>query len=225
MLALRELLVDRGRGGEAHGADDARRRALARPGVRPLPRGPAAVAGARRTGAGPAPSWTSAPAPAASRSRSRDAGHDVIALDLDAELLAALAERAGGSAVRTGQSDARSLELDERALALVIVPMQTIQLLGGEAGRGELLSGRAPAPARRRDPGGGDRHRRRGVRLRRRRSRARPGGRRARQDAIFVSRAVAVRVGDARDPDRAGQAGARRPTAASRQRCCAEKRT
>lgn len=57
------------------------------------------------------------------------AGHDVTALDIDAELLAALRERAGTIPVRTVVADARDFALDER-FALILVPMQTVQLLG-----------------------------------------------------------------------------------------------
>lgn len=63
------------------------------------------------------------------------AGFRVTAVDLDAELLAALAERAGGLAVETVCADARALDLEDRRFPLCIVPMQTIQLLGGREGR------------------------------------------------------------------------------------------
>ena len=117
----------------------------------------------------------------------------MIALDLDPDLLAALATAPTGSRCGPSNQDARGLQLDERELALAIAPMQTIQLLGGERGRGELLR-RVRAHLR---PGGvlacaivtdaeefdcavGD---------------LGPGPEVARlQDAIFVSRAVAVRV-------------------------------
>jgi SAM-dependent methyltransferase len=65
-------------------------------------------------------------------------GHDVTALDLDGELLEELAGRAGGLTVATVTADARSFELG-RQFALCLVPMQTIQLLGGETGRVEFL--------------------------------------------------------------------------------------
>ena len=121
------------------------------------------------------------------------AGHRVIALDIDPELLAALAERAAGLAVRTVNQDARALELTERDLPLVIAPMQTIQLLGGASGRREMLervrrhmrAGGVLAcaivtEAEAFDCGAGD---------------LGPGPEVARgEDAIFVSRAVAVHV-------------------------------
>lgn len=68
------------------------------------------------------------------------AGHEVLALDVDAALLAALAERAAAERlpVETVQADARDFAL-ERDFALVLAPMQTIQLLGGPEGRAGLL--------------------------------------------------------------------------------------
>ena len=71
------------------------------------------------------------------------AGHDVTALDLDPLLLAALAERAAaaGLAVETIEADARDFAaaLGGRTFALVVAPMQTVQLLGGADGRAGLL--------------------------------------------------------------------------------------
>jgi SAM-dependent methyltransferase len=61
------------------------------------------------------------------------AGHEVTALDLEPELLAALAERAAGLRIDTVAADAADFALDRR-FALVIVPMQTIQLLSERAG-------------------------------------------------------------------------------------------
>jgi SAM-dependent methyltransferase len=66
------------------------------------------------------------------------AGHEVIALDRDELLLAALRERAGGLPVETVRADARDFRLDRR-VALVLAPMQTVQLLGGADGRAGLL--------------------------------------------------------------------------------------
>lgn len=90
-------------------------------------------------------------------------GHDVTALDLDAELLAALRERAAAEgllhapeaategvldalagvraagSVRTVHADARAFALPER-FGLVLAPMQTIQILGGPAGRARMLA-------------------------------------------------------------------------------------
>jgi SAM-dependent methyltransferase len=62
-------------------------------------------------------------------------GHRVSALDLDGELLSALRERAGELPVETVQADARAFALDRHDYGLCVVPMQTIQLLGGASGR------------------------------------------------------------------------------------------
>lgn len=71
------------------------------------------------------------------------AGHAITALDLDPLLLAALRERAAAAGVRvdTVHADARDFAcaLAGREFALVLAPMQTIQLLGGSAGRASLL--------------------------------------------------------------------------------------
>ena len=66
-------------------------------------------------------------------------GHDVVAVDAEAPLLAALRERAGGLLVETVHADAREFGL-ERRFPLIIVPMQTVQLLGGSAGRTAFLT-------------------------------------------------------------------------------------
>ncbi len=66
------------------------------------------------------------------------AGHDVTALDHDPVLTAELARRAGELTVRTIVADARDFELSRR-FALILVPMQTIQLLGGPEGRRRFL--------------------------------------------------------------------------------------
>ena len=65
-------------------------------------------------------------------------GYAVTALDICDELLSSLRDRARGLDVTTVAADARSFALDQR-FRLCIVPMQTIQLLGGAAGRGEFL--------------------------------------------------------------------------------------
>lgn len=64
-------------------------------------------------------------------------GIDVVALDTDPVLLAALTERAA-TAIPTIVADARAFATDAR-FALIMVPMQTIQLLGGADGRAEFL--------------------------------------------------------------------------------------
>jgi SAM-dependent methyltransferase len=56
------------------------------------------------------------------------AGHDVIALDLDPDLLGVLEQRADGVNVRTLVADAAEFTL-EQPVDLIAVPMQTIQLL------------------------------------------------------------------------------------------------
>jgi len=73
------------------------------------------------------------------------AGHDVLALDLDQDLLAALRERAARQAldVATLQADARMLDLPGERFALCVVPMQTIQLFGGEDARGGFVQAAA----------------------------------------------------------------------------------
>jgi SAM-dependent methyltransferase len=63
------------------------------------------------------------------------AGHHVVALDRSAELLLELERRAAGLAVETVCADARDFDLPGRTFPLIVVPMQTIQLLGGGAGR------------------------------------------------------------------------------------------
>lgn len=67
-------------------------------------------------------------------------GHDLTGVDSDPALVAALAARARahGLRIRTTVADARSFELGRRA-ALVIAPMQVVQLLGGESGRASML--------------------------------------------------------------------------------------
>jgi SAM-dependent methyltransferase len=61
------------------------------------------------------------------------AGHLVMALDLDRDLLGALRERAtdAGMDIEAVCADARSFELNRRDFDLCLMPMQTVQLLGG----------------------------------------------------------------------------------------------
>ncbi len=66
------------------------------------------------------------------------AGHEVTALDHDGELLGELRRRAGGMPVDTVQADARGFSLGKR-FGLCVVPMQTVQLLGGPQARIEFL--------------------------------------------------------------------------------------
>ncbi len=67
-------------------------------------------------------------------------GHEVTALDTDPDLLATLSRRAAGIGLEleTVLADAREFALDRR-FALCLVPMQTIQLLGGSEGRQAFL--------------------------------------------------------------------------------------
>ncbi|CAA9472960.1 MAG: hypothetical protein AVDCRST_MAG53-48 [uncultured Solirubrobacteraceae bacterium] len=68
-------------------------------------------------------------------------GAEVTALDVEESLLAELARRAraGRLTVATLLADARELAVSAR-FAAIIVPMQTIQLLGGPEGRGRFLA-------------------------------------------------------------------------------------
>ncbi len=65
-------------------------------------------------------------------------GFDVVALDREAALLAALEHRVRRLAVETAYADACDFELARR-FSLIVVPMQTLQLLGGRVGREAFL--------------------------------------------------------------------------------------
>ena len=65
-------------------------------------------------------------------------GVPVVGLDVDAALLAALRDRAGDLPVETVCADARAFGLGRR-FPVILAPMQTVQLLGGAAGRAGLL--------------------------------------------------------------------------------------
>ena len=67
------------------------------------------------------------------------AGHRVVALDRNPILLAALRERAGGLPIGAVEADARDFSLG-RTFPLIVVPMQTIQLLGGRGERARFLA-------------------------------------------------------------------------------------
>jgi SAM-dependent methyltransferase len=67
------------------------------------------------------------------------AGYPVSALDLDPQLIAALAGRAAGLAIEAVQGDARSFALARTDHDLALVPMQTLQLLRGAGERRSLL--------------------------------------------------------------------------------------
>jgi SAM-dependent methyltransferase len=65
-------------------------------------------------------------------------GVPVVALDANGSLLEALERRAAALPVETVEADAREFDLGRR-FPLVIVPMQTLQLLGGPDGRTAFL--------------------------------------------------------------------------------------
>jgi SAM-dependent methyltransferase len=65
-------------------------------------------------------------------------GVTVVALDSDPAVLDALARRARGLPVETVVADARDFTLGRR-FPLVLVPMQTLQLMGGPRGRAAFL--------------------------------------------------------------------------------------
>ncbi len=65
-------------------------------------------------------------------------GVEMVALDSAASLLDALIVRAAGLPVTTVHADARHFTLDRR-VSVVIVPMQTLQLLDGADGRAAFL--------------------------------------------------------------------------------------
>jgi SAM-dependent methyltransferase len=67
-----------------------------------------------------------------------EAGHRVTALEREASLLAELSSRAGELPVARVHADARHFQLADR-FGLCLVPMQTIQLLGGPSGRRAFL--------------------------------------------------------------------------------------
>ena len=68
-------------------------------------------------------------------------GHEVTGIDSEPELIAALENRARERelSVDCVVGDARSFDLG-RTFALVISPMQVVQLLGGPDGRGQMLA-------------------------------------------------------------------------------------
>jgi SAM-dependent methyltransferase len=61
-------------------------------------------------------------------------GHPVVGVDIEPELLEALADRAAGLPVQTLHADARDFDLG-RTVALALAPMQTLQLLDDAADR------------------------------------------------------------------------------------------
>jgi SAM-dependent methyltransferase len=71
-------------------------------------------------------------------------GHRVLGLDRDRELIASLRERAQDVALTATVGDARDFEL-EQPVALVLAPMQVLQLLPGRADRVACLRRAAAA--------------------------------------------------------------------------------
>jgi SAM-dependent methyltransferase len=65
-------------------------------------------------------------------------GYRVTALDRDPDLLEELARRGSDLGVETVLADARRFELGDQ-FALCVMPMQTVQLLGGAEGRSSFL--------------------------------------------------------------------------------------
>src|SRR4029079_13800670 len=72
-------------------------------------------------------------------------GHKVVALDRSADLLAALRAGAPVWSIETVAADDRDFDLGERRFGLILVPMQTVQLLGGPDGRARVLRHDRPA--------------------------------------------------------------------------------
>jgi SAM-dependent methyltransferase len=68
-------------------------------------------------------------------------GVEVVALDSAPDLLAELRRRAtrAGVALETVKADARGFAL-ERPMALILAPMQLVQILGGPSGRSRMLA-------------------------------------------------------------------------------------
>ena len=66
-------------------------------------------------------------------------GHEVVALDLERRAARGPARARRALAVTTVAADARDFDLDRR-FPLVVVPMQTLQLLGGADGRARFLA-------------------------------------------------------------------------------------
>jgi SAM-dependent methyltransferase len=67
-------------------------------------------------------------------------GHSVVAVDVEPELIAALAERGSDLPLRAIAGDARELRLDDD-VALALAPMQMLQLLAGPEDRSACLRG------------------------------------------------------------------------------------
>ena len=237
MLSLRELLVARGEASSAWCVSSRRRVDLARPGVRllraDLPLWRELAEHAPRAGIARGSS-TSAPAPAGWRSispgrASRDGAGPRPRPARRSARTRPRAATSRPSAPMRARSSCRRQDFD-----LCLVPMQTVQLLGGSIGSGRFLR-RARAHLR---PGGllavRDRHRVRAVRLHRRRRRALAGDRarerrhlpRAARSAcasverarVLIERERRIAHGEAARSTSDGEPRARRHRARPRQR-------
>ena len=67
------------------------------------------------------------------------AGFTVTALERDADLLAAARDRRARLSIELVAADARSFALERRDFGLCVVPMHTVQLLGGREHRAAFL--------------------------------------------------------------------------------------
>lgn len=69
-------------------------------------------------------------------------GHDVVAVDVDGELIAALDDRTreGGLRVDSIVADARDLDLGGRRFSLILAPMQLMHMVSGAVGRQGVLT-------------------------------------------------------------------------------------
>ena len=145
MLGLRDVLVARGAAGAASrerrpAAGRARARGhLARRRVRRLRRGPAAVARPRDQPRRPGARRRRRDRPRGARPRrARATGSSrSTAIARPARRAARRARPACRS--RPSRADARDFDLGERRFGLILVPMQTVQLLGGPDGRAPFL--------------------------------------------------------------------------------------
>ncbi len=68
------------------------------------------------------------------------AGHQVVALDIDSQLLLELDRRGAGLSVESVCADARAFSLPGRTFPLIVAPMQTVQILGGREARAAFLN-------------------------------------------------------------------------------------
>ena len=127
-----------------------RGRRLARRRVRRLRRGPARCgASSRRRGGGPVLDVGAGTGRVALDLARR--GVEVVALDVERDLLAALRDRAAAEGLDRRdrrRADARALRSRRAASRWCVAPMQTVQLLGGRAGRARSWPRARAPPAR-----------------------------------------------------------------------------